>query len=179
MQLTGKEIIGKGIISNYTEEAIQQQGIDVRLESIAQLDACNRWFAGPMDKCGYIPMKGKTTIPKTTNEDPEFINNVAGPGNPYTLTPGYYEVTLMEGCEIPANATLHFKTRSSLVRCGAIVHSGQFDAGFKTDKMGCFLQVMAPIKIEKGARIAQALVFTSNDVENLYDGQWQNDKQRK
>ena len=72
----------------------------------------------------------------------------------------------------------YIRYRSSLVRCGAIVHSGQFDAGFKTDAMGCFLQVIRPLHIEEGARIAQAIVFESNDVENLYDGQWQGDKQR-
>ena len=37
MQLTGKEIIEKGIISNYIEEGIQQQGIDVRVKSISNV----------------------------------------------------------------------------------------------------------------------------------------------
>jgi deoxycytidine triphosphate deaminase len=60
------------------------------------------------------------------------------------------------------------------------VHSGQFDAGFNTEKMGCFLQVNHPINIEKGARIAQAIVTESYEVmdEDLYNGQWQGDKQR-
>ena len=87
----------------------------------------------------------------------------------------------MESCSIPNNATLHYKTRSSLVRCGATVHSGQFDGGFKTENMGCFLHVINPIVIEEGARIAQALVFESYPVDNgdMYNGQWQNDNQRK
>lgn len=160
MQLTGKQIIERGIITNYTDEAVQQQGIDVRLDSISEVG-----------KNGYIPSNGKTKIP-------DYHPITFSAPNPIRLEVGYYEVTLQEGCEIPKNATLHFKTRSSLVRSGAIVHSGQFDAGFKTDKMGCFLQVIRPIYIEHGARIAQAIVFESADVENLYDGQWQGDKQR-
>lgn len=160
MQLTGKEIIEKGIISNYTEEAIQQQGIDVRIEGLKSVGGG-----------GVIPVQGKTSLPS--------YDELKGLYGGWNLVPGYYEVTLMEGCKIPNNATLHFKTRSSLVRCGALIHSGQFDAGFETDKMGCFLQVIKPIRIEKGARIAQAILFESNKVENLYDGQFQNDKQRK
>ena len=86
----------------------------------------------------------------------------------------------MESCDIPKDAVLNYKTRSSLVRCGAIVHSGQFDGGFNTDKMGCFLEVLQPILIERGARIAQAVVDESYPVDDdkLYNGQWQNDNQR-
>lgn len=162
MQLTGKEIIEQGIITNYCEEGIQQQGIDVRIDSIKRVSTHRQY--------GVIPKNQKTTTP-------DYIE-VSKYNGKWTLEPGYYEVTLMEGCSIPSNATLHFKTRSSLVRCGSLVHSGQFDAGFKTDAMGCFLQVLMPISIEQGARIAQAICFNSNEVENLYDGQWQGDKQR-
>jgi deoxycytidine triphosphate deaminase len=99
----------------------------------------------------------------------------------YDLEPGYYEISFVESCKIPANCAMYFKTRSSLVRCGAIVHSGQFDAGFETEKMGAFLHVILPIEIEVGARVAQMIVNESYEVglTELYDGQWQNDKQRK
>ena len=166
MQLTGKEIIANNIISNYVEAGVQQQGIDVRIKNVS--------LVGP--EIGFVPAEGKTLIPEYIQLSPVLDNTMNC--EVFWLDPGYYEIELMEGCEIPSNATLHFKTRSSLVRCGAMVHSGQFDAGFKTNNMGCFLLTTRPIKIEVGARIAQALVFTSSDVENLYDGQWQNDKQR-
>lgn len=92
----------------------------------------------------------------------------------YELSPGYYEVSLMEGCNIPSNCALLFKTRSSLVRSGVIVHSGLFDAGFRTKKMGCFIQVCETVRIEKGSRIAQAIVLESNEVDKLYNGRYQN-----
>lgn len=160
MQLTGKEIIQNQIITNSIEQGLQQQGIDVRIKKVNKLSGS-----------GVIPKEGKTLLP--VYEEMQVSVN-----DSWYLQPGYYEVEFEEGCNVPNNATLHFKTRSSLVRCGALVHSGQFDAGFKTNNMGAFLQVLNPISIQKGARIAQAIVFTSNEVSNLYDGQWQGDKQR-
>lgn len=160
MQLTGKQIIERGIVSGYIPEAIQQQGVDVRINNIRTLTGI-----------GEVPAKGKTKLP-------EYLDDVMD-GNRWILSAGYYEVELMEGISMPDNAALIYKTRSSLVRCGAIVESGQFDAGFHTDKAGCFLVVHRPIIIEKGARIAQVIVHETSPVENTYEGQFQGDKQRK
>lgn len=163
MQLTGKQIVERGIITNYdAEKAVQQQGVDVRVDEIFLVTSV-----------GYVPVKGKTipaiSIPLKYSDEGTIL-----------LSPGYYEVTLLEGCSIPSDAVLNFRTRSSVVRCGGEVRSGQFDAGFHTDKMGCFLKVEIPFTLEKGARIAQAVVTESYPVddESLYNGQWQGDKQR-
>lgn len=155
MQLTGKEILEKGIITGSCSEGLQQQGIDLRIKDIKIVQGI-----------GEIPSTGKTELPLYDHYELGYIE------------PGYYEITFEEGCKIPNNCSLHLKTRSSLVRCGAIIHSGQFDAGFETDSMGAFMHVIRPIIIEKGSRVVQAIVFQSSDVENLYNGQWQNDKQR-
>lgn len=160
MQLTGHEIIERGIVTNYSESAIQQQGVDVRVKNILQL-------AG----AGAVPAEGKTIIPTSIP--------VTKDGNKWVLPVGYYELELMEGISMPNNAALYFKTRSSLVRCGAIIESGQFDAGFNTDAAGCYLIVHRPIVIEEGARVAQAIVHESSEVTNTYNGQWQGDKQRR
>lgn len=162
MQLTGKQIVESGIITNYCEEGVQQQGIDVRLKSIRGM--CDH---------GKVPAQGKTTLPYYYEVEFEEDNCIK-------LSPGYYEVEFEEACNIPNNMVLNYKTRSSLVRCGAIIHSGQFDAGFNTNNMGAFLHVIHPIILERGARLAQAIVTESYPVndENLYNGQWQNDKQR-
>ena len=162
MQLTGKQIIARGIVENYTEEGVQQQGVDVRLKEVYTLDGA-----------GLIPLVGKTIKPTTTplpsyidisshwygyyDEDRDCIVEQA------ILQPGYYEIEFEESCSIPKNCVLNFKTRSSLVRWGA------------------FLHVIRPITIERGARVAQAIVSESYEVdrEDLYNGQWQNDKQRE
>lgn len=170
MQLTGIRIINQGIVTNYTDADVQQQGVDLRVKEIRRVSLVN---------CGVIPETGKSIIPDTFFIEPhkKFPDETK---EQYVLNPGYYEVEFIEGCNIPRNATLHIKTRSSLVRCGSQCYSGQFDGGFKTDNMGCFLHVILPISIDLGARIAQAIVFESDPVddEHLYDGQWQGDKQR-
>jgi len=167
MQLTGKEIVQEGIITGYDpENAIQQQGVDVRLMKI------NKLSGG-----GYIPANGKTNLPGY-EEIPTDIDVTEG--EIWYLPKGYYEVQMMEGCKTPVNRVFDLKSRSSLVRCGAEIVCGQFDGGFETDHMGCFLRVDNPngIVIGYGARIAQVRVHQSSDVDNPYNGQFQGDKQR-
>ena len=59
-----------------------------------------------------------------------------------------------------------------------MIVSSLFDAGFKTDNIGTVMHVRVPIQIEVSARICQAYTDNSNEVENLYEGQWQGDVQR-
>lgn len=171
MQLTGKSIVKKGIVYNIdTENAIQQQGVDLRLDAVYKVH-----------DSGFIPAIGKTIIPMEKSPVPLSSEWEWRDKEVFELEPGYYEVELMEGCNIPNNAALIIKSRSSLVRCGGDARSGQFDGGFKTQKMGCFLEVIKPLFIERGARIAQAIVCETEvvDDEDLYNGQFQGDKQRK
>ena len=170
MQLTGKQIVNQGIINGVCPEGIQQQGVDVRLDKVFEVLEFGN---------GTVPVKGKTTTPPTV--EVAALDAYEDSKGYFYLPPGYYEIEFVESCKIPANCAMYFKTRSSLVRCGAEVRSGQFDGGFETEKMGAFLKVELPIKIERGARVAQAIVTETYtvDAENLYNGQWQNDKQRQ
>jgi deoxycytidine triphosphate deaminase len=173
MQLTGKQIVERGIVTGVVTEGIQQQGVDVRLDKVIEFDQ----FDAPETTQGYVPAVGKTIL----RQRHEIPTGPTPNGEGWVLKPGYYEVIVKEGCVMPNNAAMRFISRSSLVRNGAIIHCGQFDAGFKTDQMGFFLQVLFPITIDRGARIAQAMVFESAPVDegSLYNGQWQGDKQRQ
>ena len=171
MQLTGKQIVSRGIITGFSEAGIQQQGVDVRLREIVSFTP-----NGILGKPGIVPATGKTTLRERVSLP---TNLEQGPHGAWYLEPGYYEVIVEEGCKMPDNAAMVFISRSSMVRNGAIIHCGQFDAGFETEHMGFFMQVLFPIIIEKGARIAQTRVFETASVSNLYNGQWQNDKQRQ
>ncbi len=174
MVLTGKSIVEKKIISNISDDSVQQQGVDLRLNRVFSVG--DPWQYSYRE--GVIPKKGKTTLPNRReilldNEPNEFGNDEVD--ELFTLKPGYYEIELMESCDIPKNAVMWIKGRSSVVRCGGRIDSGQFDGGFHTDKMGCFLEVIRPMFIERGARIAQAVVFESEPVDDeyLYNGQYQ------
>lgn len=159
--LTGREIFESGIIVDALEQNIQQQGVDIRVSKISKVS----------NSGGVISVTEKTKAPQSS--EMTLFND-----DRWILQPGYYEVEFVEGCNLPDNIGIQIKTRSSLVRCGSNIFSGHFDPGFRTDHMGAFLRVDLPITIYKDSRLAQVLTFESNRVENTYDGQWQEDKQR-
>lgn len=161
---TGKELFQMSVVTNALKENISQHGIDLRLKRV------NKLVVG-----GVVPKEGKTELPDYEEVLPEEIN-----GRTFWKLPiGYYEIVFEEGCKIPADQYLFIVQRSSVMRCGGIIRSSVYDAGFETENMGTFLSVQFPILIEVGARVAQAYTHDSNPVENLYNGQFQNDKQRK
>lgn len=159
--LNSKELIERGIITGpIEEENIAQHGIDLNLIKVERLI-----------NSGRIPKKGKTQLPLY-----EAIEPIRGN---WVLYPGIYNITFAQGCKIPNDQMLLIRQRSSLLRCGGILHSSVFDAGFETDQMGTMVNIIHPIEIEVGARIAQIYNHETTPVENLYDGQFQKDKQRK
>lgn len=184
MRLTGKEIIDEKIITNYTEAGIQQQGIDLRLMEVREFGHIEN-IDGPQfvrnfnyDTIGIIPAEGKTKLP--ASRPFAMTTHPTTKAKGWKLHPGYYEIIFDEGCNMPNNRVMDFITRSSGVRCCVEVISGQFDAGFSTDHMGCFMNVYEEVFIEQHARIAQTRISTTSPVDDdkLYNGQWQGDKQR-
>lgn len=158
--LNGKEIKEKGIVTKFDEGNVSQHGIDLNLIKVERVVGV-----------GFIPKVGKTVLPEYQEVDP--VESV------WKLTPGVYGVTFEQGCNIPEDQMLLIRQRSSLARCGGTIHSSVFDAGFQTNEMGTFMKIDHPIDIEVGARVAQIYNHKTDPVENLYNGQFQNDKQRK
>ena len=99
----------------------------------------------------------------------------------WLLYAGVYDVIMNEGCNIPSNRVALIRQRSSLMRNGAIITSSIFDPGFVTPNIGTYMVVLETIFIEQDARVAQVYFHECEPVasEQLYNGQWQNDKQRK
>jgi deoxycytidine triphosphate deaminase len=87
-------------------------------------------------------------------------------------------LTFEQGVKLPSNKTAFIRHRSSILRCGGIITSGVYDPGFEVDEMGAVLIATQPITIEKGARVAQIIIFDNFDAE-LYAGQWQGTKDVK
>lgn len=179
MQLTGKEIVEEGIISGYVPEAVQQQGIDLRLRTVREFGHYNEQTKSfeknfHLDSIGVIPTEGKTKLPQSRVVEKGTYAGQFG----WKLKPGYYEVIFEEGCKMPNDRVMVFITRSSGVRCGVEIVCGQFDAGFQTDHMGCFLAVHEHVFIGDHARIAQTRITKTSPVDKVYNGQWQGDKQR-
>ena len=158
--LNGKEIVIKGIVTNVPEENVAQHGVDVNLIKVERVVGI-----------GLIPVKGKTRLPNYLE-----VMSIEGV---WRLNPGTYNITFAQGCKIPYDQMLLIRQRSSLLRCGGQLHSSVFDAGFETDQIGTFMTLFHPIDIEVGARVAQIYNHQSDPVENLYNGQFQKDIQRK
>lgn len=172
MNLTGKQLVDLAIITGAVfSENIQQHGVDLNVIAISEI-------AGYRDE-GVVYADASKGLKTKLAARIECVKNEDEYGIFWYLEPGAYEVTFSQGCTVPADKMLLIRQRSSLLRNGTILHSSVFDAGFKTDKIGTVMLVATPIKIYVGARIAQIYAHNSNTVENLYDGQWQGDVQRK
>ena len=172
--LNAEQIIEKGLLKlENSKGKAAQIGYDLSVKEIKLLSGL-----------GYVK-KDSTSLPeyrvvelskiKTINEKTfEPVETER-----WYLNPGYYEVTFWEGCKIPNNLVGLIRQRSSMLRSGALLHSSVFDPGFETEEMGSFIAVFHPIFIEKDARIAQIYFHECEPVASTYNGQFQNDKQRK
>tara|TARA_R110002096_G_scaffold360533_3_gene553443 strand:+ start:455 stop:946 length:492 start_codon:yes stop_codon:yes gene_type:complete len=162
--LNAKEIIEEGLI--YLDNAKgkpAQVGYDLSVKNIQSLEGCGRVYA---DK---TVVNDLTQLPLTVED---------GYRSGWWLEPDTYDITMNEGCRISGVRTAMVRQRSSLLRNGAIIASSVFDPGFCTDNIGTVMVVTKRIFIERDARVAQ-MYFHENTEGELYDGQFQNDKQRK
>lgn len=172
--LNAKQILEEGLLKlEHTQGKPAQVGYDLSLKQVNSIGSSgNNMNNRIRDLIGKV-LKDKTEL---TNYIPYPLQNLGGI-NGWLLYPGTYEVTFNEGCKIPANRVAFIKQRSSLYRNGVVINSPIFDPGFETDWMGTIMIVTKTIFIEENARVAQ-IYFHECESAELYDGQWQNDKQR-
>ena len=164
--LTAKQIEEKGIV--YMSDRFKpelnlekaQIGIDLHLIKVDKLI-----------KGGLIPKIGKTVLGPT--------KNIPLKKGRWKLKPGVYEITLAEGCKFDDHTCGKITHRSSCFRNGVEIESPWFDPGFETENMGTFMEVKVPVVIEYEARVAQIAVQTTEEAAEMYNGQFQKDKQRE
>jgi len=170
--LNAHEIIEKGLLKlDHTKGKAAQIGYDLSLKEVNKIGI-------PTNTAGTIGkvLKDKTEL---TTYTPQPLLSLDG-SRGWLLYPGVYDITFHEGCKIPDNYVGLIRQRSSMLRNGTVLHSSVFDPGFVTDFMGTVMVVNETIFIEAGARVAQIYFHECTPVhsDNLYNGQWQNDKQR-
>jgi deoxycytidine triphosphate deaminase len=121
-------------------------------------------------------LKDKTEINQHIEVEKQMIDGHCG----WLLYAGVYDVIMNEGCNIAPNRVGLIRQRSSLMRNGALIQSSIFDPGFQTNNVGTYMFVNNPIFIEENARVAQMYFHDCTPVseDKLYNGQFQNDKQR-
>lgn len=175
--LNVKQIIDEGLLKlEHTKGKPAQVGFDLSLKAVNKVGYNPQINPETLEKTGKI---GKVLVDKTelTDYTPIETLNLDGKTG-WLLYEGTYDITFNEGCKIPANRVAFIKQRSSMWRNGTLINSPVFDPGFETEFMGTIMLVTETIFIEENARVAQ-IYFHECDSAELYDGQWQNDKQRQ
>jgi len=163
------QILDEGLLRlEHAKGKPAQVGFDITLKAVQQIGN-----NGVINKKIGKVLKDKTELTTYTPLEPGNLDGVNG----WLLYPGVYDITFNEGCKIPANRVAFIKQRSSLYRNGAIINSPVFDPGFETEFMGTLMFVHETLFIEQDARVAQ-IYFHECEAAELYNGQWQNDKQR-
>ncbi len=124
---------------------------------------------------GGVLYKDKTDLQPYREVELNTLDEKQG----WYLTPNWaYSVTFEQGVKLGANHTAFIRHRSSLLRMGWTCTSGVYDPGFEVDQMGAVIMGTSKIFIEKGARIAQIIVAENYNAD-LYNGQWQGEKDVK
>lgn len=168
--LNAKQIVDEGLLLlEHTQGKPAQVGYDLSLKAVQKVGMAK---GSNISIIGKV-LKDKTELATYTPVGTIMLDGVEG----WLLHEGVYDITFNEGCKLPDNRVAFIKQRSSLYRNGAIINSPVFDPGFETEFMGTLLYVHEPIFIEINARVAQIYFHECNGAE-LYNGQWQNDKQR-
>ena len=167
--LNVKQILDEGLLKlEHSKGKPAQVGFDLTLKQVNKIG----------NKGVNIPKIGKVLKDKTelTNYTPHGLMNLDGVTG-WLLYEGVYDITFNEGCKLPSNRVAFIKQRSSLYRNGATINSPVFDPGFETEFMGTLMFVHETLFIEENARVAQ-IYFHECEPAELYNGQWQGDKQR-
>jgi deoxycytidine triphosphate deaminase len=171
--LNAKQILEENLLQLQTAQGKPAQvGYDLTLKEVQKIGlkiGANAYREGKIGKV----LKDKTELTEYVPQNTIMLDGVEG----WLLYDGVYDITFNEGCKIPENRVAFIKQRSSLYRNGAIINSPVFDPGFETANMGTILYVHETIFIEENARVAQIYFHKCNGAD-LYNGQWQNDKQR-
>lgn len=177
--LNAKQILEKKLLKlEHTKGKPAQIGYDLSLKAVNKIgdpNSIHSIIEFDDYKIGKV-LANKTEL--TTYTPIELINLDGIKG--WLLYQGVYDITFYEGCKIPDNYVGLIRQRSSMLRNGTVLHSSVFDPGFETDFMGTVMVVNETIFIEEGARVAQIYFHECEPVheEDLYNGQWQGDKQR-
>ncbi len=146
------------IITDITDPncALQQNGIDLRLDDAALAAGCTNFFVDKKRdrRCDYHQV---------------FINS----DNTFNFQPGkQYSLDFMEWIEVPENMAAYLFLRSSVNRFSGTVFTGLWDAGFK-GRLGGIFRPSVLTNVERGFRMAQVVFFYS-DSYRTYEGQYQN-----
>lgn len=143
----------------------QPAGYDLTVASISRFDG-----VGTLDLTNE-----RRQLPAIANIEWEAGAGTDDAPAPLTLVPGGYLVTYSEVIEVPADCAGLVLPRSSLMRCGATLHSALWDPGYRGRGQG-LLTVYTELRLHHQARIGQfILIRLDQAASELYSGTYQNE----
>jgi dUTP pyrophosphatase len=96
------------------------------------------------------------------------------------LAPGNYKIRFNEAVRLPAGIAALTVSRSSLARCGCLVHVGWWDPGYEGRGEACLVVGGEGLRLRRGAKVAQMVfVKMSEDASELYAGIHQKENLKK
>ncbi|UCD43928.1 MAG: deoxyuridine 5'-triphosphate nucleotidohydrolase [Candidatus Bathyarchaeota archaeon] len=155
----------QGLISNYNDldTQLQPAGFDLTLREVYS-------FAGS----GSVDFSNLERVIAGTEP---FLSDFDGW---YWMPEGSYIVVYNEEVRMPLDVAALARTRSTLLRNGAVIETAVWDPGYK-GRSSSLLVVHNPygIRFKKDARIAQLIFFRILEVGEGYGGAYQNERLKK
>jgi dUTP pyrophosphatase len=144
------------------DEQVQPNGVDLRLASVWCMDGVGSIGAAGADRA--IPER----IPVAPSADGWFH-----------LTPGTYVIRFQEVVALPTDVMAFGRPRSSLLRCGAALHTAVWDAGYRGRSESLLVVYAEPgVRLQVGARVLQLVFLRLDSATHAYDGAYQNENVR-
>jgi dUTP pyrophosphatase len=139
---------------------VQPHGVDLRLESVWR-------FAGAGGIGRDAPGGADCTLPAREEVAFDAVGAVH-------LAAGAYLVRFVEVVHLPTDLMALARPRSTLLRCGAALHTAVWDAGYE-GRSEALLIVSNPrgLRLERGARICQLVFFPLDAAGAAYTGAYQ------
>lgn len=164
--LTQQELKGlisgsPSLLSEYLdlESQLQPNGIDLTLREVFSIEGTG---VIPVDNAG----RELSSLEAMSYDEDARIH----------LAEGQYIITYNEVVSLPQDVMALGRTRSSLLRCGAAIHTAVWDAGY-SGRSQSLMVVYNPggITLEKNARLMQLVFFRLSNTTTGYNGIYLNE----
>lgn len=157
----------QGLVTGFVDAAQQLQpaSVDLTIEKVFELASGE---AGALDFDN-----SERVIPKAAEvsfDEKDWLY----------LKPGNYKIRFNEAVKLPAGIAALTVSRSSLARCGCLVHVGWWDPGYEGRGEACLIVGGKGLKLKRNAKVAQMIfVKMSEDAKHLYSGIHQKENLKK
>lgn len=139
------------------DQQIQPNGVDLTLESV--------WRTGGVGAIG---------VANASRVIPDRVAVTPSPDGWCHLTPGTYIIRFHEVVALPLDLMAFGRPRSSLLRCGAAIHTAVWDAGYHGRSEALLVVYAAEgIRLQLGARALQLVFLRLEAPTHAYDGAYQ------